>query len=254
MNELKNVLTISNFKLTLGNKLILNNLNLNIKENETHILMGPNGSGKTSLSKFLTGHSNYNSIEGSVNFFDKNLLDMSPETRSNNGIFLAFQYPPEISGVTNYDFLRIIYNQKQKSLNKNELTPIDFFEYIIPLCKKLNISQEFLMRNFNEGFSGGEKKKNEILQMLLLEPKLIILDEIDSGLDIDAIKIIFDSINMYKSKNSSLLIITHNPKILQYLNFTNIHVLLNGSIIKTGGYEIIENLEQYGYDFFGIDK
>ena len=250
MTDKSEILNLKNFKLTLGNKTILNNLNLVINENEIHILMGPNGSGKTSLSKFLTGHLDYNVVEGSAIYLKKNLLNMSPEVRSNNGIFLAFQYPPEISGVTNYDFLRIIYNQKKKNYNQNELNPIDFFDYIIPYCKKLEISEEFLMRNFNEGFSGGEKKKNEILQMLLLDPKLIILDEIDSGLDIDAIKVILDCISNYKGKNSSFLVITHNPKILQYLRYTNIHILLNGNIIKTGNYEVVESLEQYGYDFF----
>jgi len=212
--------------------------------------MGPNGSGKTTLSKFLTGYSDYTFFDGSIQYLGNNLSELSTENRANEGLFLAFQYPPEIPGVTNYDFLRIIYNQKQKILNKTELTPIDFFEHIIPLCKDLKISQEFLMRNFNDGFSGGEKKKNEILQMVLLDPKLIILDEIDSGLDRDAIKIIFEYINKYRNKNSSLLIITHNPKILQYLEFTKVHILLNGNIIKTGGFDIVENLELYGYDFF----
>lgn len=246
---MENLLNISNFSLTLNNKTILKGLNLTINENETHVLMGPNGSGKTTLSKCLSGHFDSALIDGSIFFFGKNLLEISPEKRSLDGLFLAFQYPPEIPGVTNYDFLRIIYNQHQRAQHKKELTPLEFFDFVLPICQELKIPRDFLERNFNESFSGGEKKKNEILQMCLLQPKLIILDEIDSGLDLEAIKIIFKVINKQKAKNSSLLIITHNPKILTYLKNYQIHVLLNGSIVNTGSFEIIEKLETEGYNF-----
>lgn len=246
---METLLNISNFSLTLNNKPILKNLNLTIHENETHVLMGPNGSGKTTLSKCLAGHFESASSNGSIFYLGNNLLEISPEKRSLNGLFLAFQYPPEIPGVTNYDFLRIIYNQHQRAQQKKELTPLEFFDFVLPFCQELKISPDFLQRNFNESFSGGEKKKNEILQMCLLQPKLIVLDEIDSGLDLDAIKVIFKVITKQKPKNSSLLIITHNPKILSYLKNYQIHVLVNGSIVNSGTFEIIEKLETEGYNY-----
>lgn len=243
------LLNIKKFNLLFKNKKILNNLNLIINQNEIHILMGPNGSGKTTLSKCLTGHFDYRDFDGSITFLNENLLKMSPEDRSLKGLFLAFQYPPEIPGVTNYDVLRLIFNKHQQILQRKEFTPLEFFDYILPFCEELKISQEFLSRNFNEGFSGGEKKKNEILQMCLINPKLMILDEIDSGLDLDAIKIIFKTITKYKNTNSSLLIITHNPKILQYLNFSKIHILVNGTIVESGNFDVIEKLERSGYNY-----
>ena len=175
---------------------------------------------------------------------------MSPEIRSHEGLFLAFQYPIEISGVTNYDFLRIAYNEKQKYLKKDELDPLEFMQLSQTLLDKLQMRNEFLNRNLNEGFSGGEKKRNEILQMLLLTPKLVILDEIDSGLDIDALKIICENINSNLPVNSSLIVITHYPKILTYLKPTAVHIMMDGKIIKTGNTELIDHLEEEGYQYF----
>jgi Fe-S cluster assembly ATP-binding protein len=247
MNKLLNIRDLS---ASVEKKLILKKLNLTIHENEIHIIMGPNGSGKSTLSKLLAGHPSYMIEKGTVDFCNKNLLEMSPEIRSHEGLFLAFQYPIEISGVTNYDFLRIAFNEKQKYLNLKEFDPLEFMELIQTLFQKLKIKAEFLNRNLNEGFSGGEKKRNEILQMLLLNPKLIILDEIDSGLDIDAIKLIFETISQNKISNSSLLIISHNPRILNYLKPTHVHIMVDGKIIKTGNLELIEALEKEGYDLF----
>ena len=216
------LLKIENLNATINTKQILKNLNLNIQRNEIHVIMGPNGCGKSTLSKILAGHPLYNVESGTILFHNKNLLNMSPENRSHEGIFLAFQYPLEIGGVSNYDFLRIAYNEKRKYLQLSELDPLEFMQLVEPLLKKLKIPGEFLNRDLNEGFSGGEKKRNEILQMLLLNPELIILDEIDSGLDVDAMKIICTEIMKNKSENTSLIIITHyqllKPKQEMYLH------------------------------------
>ena len=241
------LLEVKNLEATIENKQIINKLNLLVKENEIHVIMGPNGSGKSTLSKVLAGHPSYKIVNGSVFLANKNLLEMSPEKRSHEGLFLAFQYPIEISGVTNYDFLRIAYNEKRKYLNQTELDPLEFMELTQVFLNKLQIKNEFLNRNLNEGFSGGEKKRNEILQMLLLDPKLIILDEIDSGLDVDAIKVICEGINKNLSKNSSLIVITHYPRILNYLKPTHVHIMMDGKIIKTGNLELVESLENFGY-------
>jgi Fe-S cluster assembly ATP-binding protein len=246
----KTILKIQNLAVCIEQKKILNDFNLTIFENEIHVIMGPNGSGKSTFSKVLAGHPCYNVKNGHIQFLDENLLNLPPETRAHLGLFLAFQYPVEISGVTNYDFLRIAYNEKKKYTNELELNPLEFMELIQNLLQKLKMKPEFLSRNLNEGFSGGEKKRNEILQMLVLEPKLIILDEIDSGLDIDAMKIICEGILNNMKKNSSLIIITHNPKILTYLKPTYIHIMREGKIIKTGNEELILQLENEGYQNF----
>jgi Fe-S cluster assembly ATP-binding protein len=244
------LLTIKNLSVSIENKTILNNFNLVINPNEIHIIMGPNGSGKSTLSKVLAGHPAYEIKNGSIIFQEKNLLEMSLEKRAHEGLFLAFQYPIEISGVTNFDFLRIAYNEKQKYKQEKELDPLEFMEKIQILLKRLKVKTEFLERNVNEGFSGGEKKRNEILQMLLLSPNLIILDEIDSGLDIDAIKLICEEIVNNRQPNSSMLIITHYPKILEYFQPTHVHILMNGKIKKTGKLELVEQLEKGGYETF----
>jgi Fe-S cluster assembly ATP-binding protein len=241
------LLTLKDLEASIENKIILNKLNLEVKENEIHVIMGPNGSGKSTLSKVLAGHPSYKINNGSIFFCNKNLLEMAPEERSHEGLFLAFQYPIEIPGVTNYDFLRIAYNEKRKYLKEFELDPLEFMKLTEVLLKKLKIKNEFLNRNLNEGFSGGEKKRNEILQMLLLDPKLIILDEIDSGLDVDAIKIICEEINKNIAQNSSLIVITHYPRILNYLKPTHVHIMIEGKIIKTGNMELVEILEKDGY-------
>lgn len=248
------LLNLTNLDASIENKKILQNFNLEIKPNEIHVIMGPNGSGKSTLSKILAGHPAYTVNNGSIFFSNKNLLAMSPEERSHEGLFLAFQYPIEIAGVTNYDFLRLAYNQKRKYENKSEIGPIEFMELTQILINKLKMKPEFLNRNLNEGFSGGEKKRNEILQMLLLKPKLVILDEIDSGLDVDAIKIICEEIVNNLDLNSSLIVITHYPKILNYLKPNYVHIMINGKIIKTGNMELVEELENAGYESFLKDS
>ena len=244
------ILTIDSLRVDIEKKHILRSFDLSVKPNEIHVIMGPNGSGKSTLSKVLAGHPAYEVQSGEISFNGKNLLKMSPEIRSHEGFFLAFQYPVEVPGVTNYDFLRLAYNEKRKYENKPEVDPLEFMDFIQRMLYKLQMKDEFLNRNVNEGFSGGEKKRNEILQMLVLEPKLIILDEIDSGLDIDAIKIICEGIVKNLSKNASLIIITHYPKILEYLKPTHVHIMKAGQIVKTGNMELVDHLEREGYNAF----
>jgi Fe-S cluster assembly ATP-binding protein len=246
----KTVLKIENLCASIETKEILKGLNLEIKENEIHVIMGPNGCGKSTLSKILAGHPSYQVTGGEVIFLGRDLLSLPPEERSHEGVFLAFQYPIEIPGLTNFDFLMIAYNEKQKYLGNKEADPLEFMTMSQALTAKLKMRDEFLNRNLNEGFSGGEKKRNEVLQMLLLAPTLVILDEIDSGLDIDALKIICENINSNLPSNSSLLIITHYPKILTYLKPTFVHIMKEGRIIKTGKDELIDQLEENGYQYF----
>ena len=246
----KPLLSVEKLSAKIENTEILKNFNLEIGQDEIHFIMGPNGSGKSTFSKILAGHPSYEIISGDVLFDNQELLSLSPENRSHAGIFLAFQYPVEIAGVTNFDFLRIAYNEKQKYEKKEELDPLEFMEITQGFLNKLKMKAEFLNRNLNEGFSGGEKKRNEILQMLLLNPKLVILDEIDSGLDIDALKIICDSIINNLSKGSSLVVITHYPRMLTYLKPTHVHIMMDGKIIQTGNGELVEILEKEGYDAF----
>ena len=244
------VLKVENLEASIDNKSIIKKFNLEVKENEIHVIMGPNGSGKSTFSKILAGHPSYNVENGNILFLNKNLLDMLPEERSHEGLFLAFQYPIEIGGVTNYDFLRLAFNEKQKYLKSPEVTPLEFMTLTQSVLKELKMNPEFLNRDLNQGFSGGEKKRNEILQMLLLQPKLVILDELDSGLDIDAIKVICENIIKNLPLNSSLIVITHYPRILNYLKPNYIHVMIDGKIVKTGNLEIIDILENEGYEKF----
>jgi Fe-S cluster assembly ATP-binding protein len=244
------ILDIKNLKASIENKAILKDLNLKVKKKEVHVIMGPNGSGKSTLSKILAGHPSYDINAGEILFDSQNLLEMTPEVRSHEGLFLAFQYPIEIPGVTNYDFLKLAYNEKQKYKKLPELDPLEFMLITDELLKKLKMKSEFLNRDLNQGFSGGEKKRNEILQMLLLNPKLVILDEIDSGLDVDAIKIICDGILNNISNETSLIIITHYPRILNYLKPDFVHIMIDGKIIKTGNIELVNLLEEKGYDIF----
>jgi Fe-S cluster assembly ATP-binding protein len=244
------VLKVENLEASIDNKSIIKKFNLEVKENEIHVIMGPNGSGKSTFSKILAGHPSYNVENGNILFLNKNLLEMLPEERSHEGLFLAFQYPIEIGGVTNYDFLRLAFNEKQKYLKNSEVTPLEFMTLTQSVLKELKMNPEFLNRDLNQGFSGGEKKRNEILQMLLLQPKLVILDELDSGLDIDAIKVICENIIKNLPLNSSLIVITHYPRILNYLKPNFIHVMIDGKIVKTGNLEIIDILENEGYENF----
>jgi Fe-S cluster assembly ATP-binding protein len=244
------LLKIQNLEASIGTKKIIKNFNLEIFSNQIHLIMGPNGSGKSTLSKILAGHPSYIIDKGTIDYCGQNLIEKEINQRAQEGLFLAFQYPLEISGVTNYDFLRSIYNEKQKFLKQTELDPLEFMGVIQPFLERLKINPEFLNRNLNEGFSGGEKKRNEILQMLLLSPKLIVLDEIDSGLDIDAIKTIFEgvlsSLKILKT-GCSILVITHNPKVLSYLLPDYVHIMIDGKIIKTGNMELVELIETSGY-------
>lgn len=226
---------------------ILNGLSLEIKSGEVHAIMGPNGSGKSTLSKVLAGHPDYEITGGSVEFHGKDLLNLDPEERANSGLFLAFQYPVEIPGVNNLNFLRMAYNSKQKFLGKEEMDPLDFDDFIEEKINILKMDSNFLDRNLNEGFSGGEKKKNEILQMLVLQPSLAILDETDSGLDIDALRIVADGINTYKSKDNAVLLITHYQRLLDYVEPDYVHVLSAGKIVKTGDKSLALELEKEGY-------
>jgi len=244
------ILDIENIHASIEEKEIIKNFNLKVNESEIHVIMGPNGSGKSTLSKVLAGHPSYKIDQGTINFSNQNLLDLAPETRAHEGLFLAFQYPIEIAGVTNYDFLRIAYNEKQKYFKEAELDPLQFMELTQVYLKKLQMKNEFLNRNLNEGFSGGEKKRNEVLQMLLLNPKLVILDEIDSGLDIDALKIICEGIVNNLDKKASLIVITHYPRILTYLKPDFVHIMINGKIVKTGNMELVDHLEKEGYNAF----
>jgi Fe-S cluster assembly ATP-binding protein len=240
------MLKIKNLKATINEKLILKGLDLNIKSGEVHAIMGPNGSGKSTLANVLSGKNGYE-IEGEINFNGMNLNDLKIEERAQKGIFLAFQYPLEIPGVNTNNFLKTSLNAVRKANGKKELDTLTFLKLIKEKAKELNIDEKFLSRQLNVGFSGGEKKKNEILQMKLLEPKLSILDETDSGLDIDALKIVADGVNSYKNKENAFLIITHYQRLLDYIKPDYIHVLSAGKIIKTGNADLGEKLEKTGY-------
>nr|QCI06156.1 iron-sulfur cluster formation ABC transporter ATP-binding subunit [Dicranema revolutum] len=243
-----NLLQIDNLHASINNTPIIKGLNLSIKSGEIHAIMGKNGCGKSTLAKVIAGHPNYSITQGIIRLNEQNITSMSPEDRALQGIFLAFQYPIEIPGVSNADFLRLAYNSKQRFLEKQELDPLSFFDLINQQIQTIHMDSAFLTRNVNEGFSGGEKKKNEILQMKILNNQLSILDEIDSGLDIDALKNIANNINSLTTDNKSIIIITHYQRILEYIIPDYIHVMKEGKIIHTGNATIAEKLEKYGYD------
>jgi len=242
------ILSVKNLTANVEGKEILKGLNLEIKAGEIHAIMGPNGSGKSTFSKVLAGHPAYEVTGGEVTFLGKNLLEMEPEERSLNGMFLAFQYPIEIPGVSNLDFLRVAYNTKCKHQGLEELDVFDFEDFVHDKLDLVKMKPEFLERSVNEGFSGGEKKRNEILQMALLEPKLAILDETDSGLDIDALKIVANGVNQLANELNSLLVITHYQRLLNYIVPDFVHVAKDGKIIKTGTKGLALELEEKGYD------
>jgi Fe-S cluster assembly ATP-binding protein len=240
------VLNIKNLEASIDNKKILKDLNLNIKPGEVHAIMGPNGSGKSTLANVLSGKNGYD-IKGDINFNGENLSELSTEERAQKGIFLAFQYPLEIPGVNTNIFLKTSLNSVRKANGEKELDTLTFLKLIKAKAAELGIDEKFLSRQLNVGFSGGEKKKNEILQMKLLQPKLSILDETDSGLDIDALRIVADGVNSYKSKDNAFLIITHYQRLLDYIKPDFIHVLSKGKIIKTGNADLGIELEKTGY-------
>ena len=243
------VLEIKSLKAVINKNEILKNFNLKIHKGEIHAIMGPNGSGKSTFSKVISGHPAYEVINGTVYFDGINILELDPEQRSHLGIFLAFQYPIEIPGVSNEDFLRLAYNAKRMSNNEPELGPLEFLPIIKEKLEMVNMSPVFLSRNVNEGFSGGEKKRNEILQMILLDSKLSILDETDSGLDIDALKIISEGINNFMDKNKAIILITHYQRLLDYVKPDFVHVMQNGKIVKTGTADLAKELETKGYNW-----
>jgi Fe-S cluster assembly ATP-binding protein len=241
------VLKIKNLKAKIDNKEILKGLNLEIKPGEVHAIMGPNGSGKSTLSNVLSGKKGY-TVSGEVTYLNENLLDLEIEERAHKGIFLAFQYPLEIPGVNTNIFLKTSLNAIKKAKGEKELDAIEFLKLVKQKALDLKFDEKILSRQLNVGFSGGEKKKNEILQMSILNPRLSILDETDSGLDIDALKIVSEGVNALRSKESSFLIITHYQRLLEYIKPDFVHVLINGQIVKSGGSELALELENKGYE------
>ena len=241
------MLQIKDLKAKIDNKEILKGLNLDIKPGEVHAIMGPNGSGKSTLSNVLSGKKGY-SVSGEVKYLNENLLDLEIEERAHKGIFLAFQYPLEIPGVNTNIFLKNFCNAIKKAKGEKELDAIEFLKLVKQKAAELKFDEKILSRQLNVGFSGGEKKKNEILQMSILNPKLSILDETDSGLDIDALKTVSEGVNALRNKDSSFLIITHYQRLLDYIKPDFVHVLINGQIVKSGGSELALELESKGYE------
>ena len=249
MNLNSPILEIKDLKASINNNEILKSLNLTINRGEIHAIMGPNGSGKSTFSKVLAGHPAYEVLDGEILLNGTSILNLDPEEISHLGVFLAFQYPIEIPGVSNEDFLRLAYNAKQKFKNQPEVDPLEFLSIINQKLELVDMSPVFLSRNVNEGFSGGEKKRNEILQMILLDSELSILDETDSGLDIDALKIISNGINTFMKEDKAIILITHYQRLLDYIKPTFVHVMQNGKIIKTGTAELAKELELKGYEW-----
>ncbi len=241
------MLEIKNLHAEVADRKILQGLDLKVKAGEVHAIMGPNGSGKSTLSYVLAGKDGYTVTEGSVQYQGEDLLALQPEERAAKGVFLAFQYPIEIPGVTTMTFLRTAVNSVRKQRGEAELSTPDFLRFVREKAKDLNIDQEMLKRAVNVGFSGGEKKRNEILQMALLEPKLCVLDETDSGLDIDALKVVADGVNALRSPQRSMIVITHYQRLLDYIVPDVVHIMAKGRIVRTGGPDLAKELEERGY-------
>ncbi len=249
----KTLLAVRRLHATVNGIEILKGMDLTVKSGEVHAIMGPNGSGKSTFAKVLAGHPSYAVSGGEVAFEGNNLLELTPEARARAGVFLGFQYPIEIPGVANSQFLRLAYNTLQTERGKDELDPLEFDDFVREKMKLLEMNPDFLDRSVNEGFSGGEKKRNEILQMALLEPKLAILDETDSGLDIDALRIVAGGVNQLANKDNAIVLVTHYQRLLNYIVPDYVHVMESGRIVKTGGKELALELEARGYDWVGAE-
>ncbi|MEY2595852.1 MAG: Fe-S cluster assembly ATPase SufC [Bacteroidota bacterium] len=243
------MLKIENLQARIEEKEILRGINLDIKPGEVHAIMGPNGSGKSTLASVLAGREDYEVTGGSVDFLGKDLLELSPEDRAKEGLFLAFQYPVEIPGVSTTNFMKTALNEKRKYHGLDPLDAAQFLKLMKEKMKLVQIDQALLSRSLNEGFSGGEKKRNEIFQMAMLEPKLAILDETDSGLDIDALRIVANGVNQLRSKDNAFLVVTHYQRLLEYIVPDYVHVLYKGRIVKSGTKDLALELEERGYDF-----
>lgn len=241
------MLNINNLCVSVNQTEILKGINLHIRPGEIHVIMGPNGSGKSTLANVLAGREEYQITKGKVTFEGKDLLSLPVEDRATQGLFLAFQYPVEIPGVNNLYFLKTAYNSLQKQRGEKEVDAMDFLTVVQEKIKNVGMDEKFLKRSLNEGFSGGEKKRNEVLQMLLLEPKLAILDETDSGLDIDALQVVAEGVNSLRDPNRSILIVTHYQRLLNYIQPDFVHVLVNGRIVKSGDKKLALDLEEKGY-------
>ena len=246
---MENLLEIKNLHATIDGKEILKGINLTVKAGEVHAIMGPNGSGKSTLSTVLVGHPAYTVTEGEIYYKGKNLLELRPEERSHEGLFLSFQYPVEIPGVSITNFMRAAINAKRQYLGQEPMNATEFLKMMREKRALVNLDSKLANRSVNEGFSGGEKKRNEIFQMAMLEPTLSILDETDSGLDIDALRIVAEGVNKLKREDTSSLVITHYQRLLDYIKPDIVHVLYNGKIVKTAGPELVMELEERGYDW-----
>ena len=246
------MLEIKNLHVSVNNNKILKGLNLSINKGEVHAIMGPNGSGKSTLASVIAGREEYEVNQGSIIYSNKKLLKLSADERAIQGIFLAFQYPVEIPGVSTTNFIKTAVNQIRKSKGKKPLDAVSFLKVMKEKMKIVKINQTLLSRSINEGFSGGEKKRNEIFQMAMLDPKLAILDETDSGLDIDALKIVAKGVNKLKSKDNATIIVTHYQRLLDYIIPDYVHVLINGKIVKSGDKNLAQELEKKGYDWIKV--
>ena len=243
------MLEIKNLHAGIDGNEILKGINLTVRKGEVHAIMGPNGSGKSTLAKVLAGHPQYEVTKGEVLYEGKNLLEMSPDERAREGVFMAFQYPIEVPGVSNAQFLRLAYNEKRKHLGEEELDPLEFKDLLKQRAKVVEMDASFMSRSVNEGFSGGEKKRNEILQMAVLEPKLAVLDETDSGLDIDALRVVAGGVNQLLTSENAIIVVTHYQRLLNYIVPHYVHVLAGGRIAREGGKELALELEEKGYDW-----
>ena len=243
------MLKIKNIHAKIEDKGILNGIDLEIKAGEIHAIMGPNGSGKSTLASVITGKEEYEVTEGQILFENEDLEEVSPEERAHKGIFMSFQYPIEIPGITTTNFIKTAINETRKARGENDMPAKDMLKMLREKCDLLDIDQKFLSRSINDGFSGGEKKRNEIFQMAMLEPKLAILDETDSGLDIDALKIVANGVNKLKSRDNAVVVITHYQRLLDYIVPDYVHVLFDGKIVKSGTKDLAHELEEKGYDW-----